>query len=157
MQRKLARWVLNKRDIYDNPKGKYPDKIFKVKPCRYCKTDFQPVSPSHLYCSDECAANGITHNYYLRQYGLSLKQVEQMLEKQNHCCAICKEAGFKINNKVYSTLNVDHCHDTGNVRGLLCHNCNRALGLFKDDTNRLKTAITYLEGATTISKESTLK
>jgi len=73
-----------------------------------------------------------------------------MLERQNHVCAICHEIGFKMNDHVYDTLCVDHCHETGIVRGLLCNNCNRALGLMKDDINRLKNAISYLEGATTI-------
>ena len=49
-----------------------------------------------------------------------------------------------------SKLVVDHCHATGKVRGLLCHNCNRALGLLKDKISVLKNAIQYLEGATTI-------
>lgn len=50
-------------------------------------------------------------------------------------------------------LVVDHDHKTGNVRGLLCHNCNRALGLMQDDVSILSHSIKYLEGATTIRKE----
>jgi hypothetical protein len=50
---------------------------------------------------------------------------------------------------------VDHCHTTGAIRGLLCHNCNRALGLLKDDINVIKNAINYLESATTIPSGST--
>ncbi len=47
-------------------------------------------------------------------------------------------------------LMVDHDHTTGEVRGLLCHNCNRAIGLLREDPERLRRAIEYLEGATTI-------
>jgi hypothetical protein len=54
-------------------------------------------------------------------------------------------------------LVVDHCHSSGEVRGLLCHNCNRALGLLKDSVDSLMRAARYLEGATTISKGSTPK
>jgi hypothetical protein len=42
-------------------------------------------------------------------------------------------------------LAVDHCHDTGKVRRLLCHNCNRALGLFKDNSDILRKAADYVE------------
>lgn len=80
-----------------------------------------------------------------------------MLEDQNHLCAICKTEGFKMHKGVYYSLVVDHCHATKKVRGALCNNCNRALGLFKDDINRLKAAIRYLEGATTIPEGSTPK
>lgn len=62
-----------------------------------------------------------------------------------------------MNGHVYTKLNVDHDHKTRNVRGLLCHNCNRALGLLKDNINSLKSAISYLEGATTIPEGSTDK
>ena len=49
-------------------------------------------------------------------------------------------------------LVVDHCHKNGQVRGLLCHNCNRALGLLGDDIGSIKNCIEYLEGATTSRK-----
>ena len=54
-------------------------------------------------------------------------------------------------------LVVDHDHKTGKVRGLLCHNCNRALGLLKDSTEYLENCISYLKRVTTIPKGSTLK
>lgn len=79
------------------------------------------------------------------------------MEEQNYLCVICNEAGFQMNSRVYHDLNVDHDYKTGKVRGLLCHNCNRALGLLKDDIERLKSAVRYLEGATTIPEGSTLK
>lgn len=148
-KRKLARHILNKRKFLATP-DKYPQGRFKDKPCRYCGIEFSPVSPSHLYCSDECAATGISENYYQRTYGISVKDVEQMLKNQNYVCAICKTEGFKMNDSVYSTLNIDHCHKTKDVRGALCHNCNRALGLFQDSITYLESAIQYLKGATTI-------
>ena len=130
---------------------------FKIKQCRYCEKDFLPTAPSHHFCSDNCKGNGTAQRHCKRRYGLTLKDVEKMLEDQNHLCAICREEGFQMNDRVYHGLNVDHCHTTGTVRGMLCHNCNRALGLMKDDIERLKAAIKYLEGATTIPSGSTLK
>ncbi len=115
------------------------------------------MAPSHHYCCDDCKANGTAQRYYKSQYGMTLKEVQQLHKDHNGVCAICKEVGFKLDESIMSTLNIDHCHKTGAVRGLLCPNCNRALGLCKDSIERLKSAISCLEGATTISKESTYK
>jgi len=69
-----------------------------------------------------------------------------MLEQQNHACKICKQEGFVIGkNNHTAKLAVDHCHDSGKIRGLLCHNCNRGLGLFKDSVHLLEASIKYLE------------
>lgn len=141
------------KDMTASP-DKYPQGRFKDKPCRWCKNTFKPLAPSHLYCSDECKDKGLSDNYYRNQYGIGVNEVEQILERQNYVCAICEEVGFKMNEGVKLTLNLDHCHDTGYVRGLLCHNCNRALGLMKDDVTRLNRAINYLKGATTIPEGS---
>lgn len=81
---------------------------------------------------------------------MGLKDVADLHEKQNNKCAVCDGEGFKMAEHHKSKLVVDHCHKSGTVRGLLCHNCNRALGLFKDKIDVLKRAIKYLEGATTI-------
>lgn len=75
---------------------------------------------------------------HLRRMGIDEHTYGAMLREQNMRCAICREesSGF---------LCVDHDHDTGRVRGLLCSDCNLALGQFKDDTKRLAAAIVYLE------------
>lgn len=79
--------------------------------------------------------------YQLRKkYGISPKELDGMIQVQMNKCAIC---GREPNGK--KRLFVDHCHKTGKVRGLLCTNCNLGLGSFKDDIERLKTAIAYLE------------
>lgn len=136
---------------------KYPNKYFKLKSCRYCEQEFQPIAPSQLYCCDECAKNGVIQRHYKKSYGLKYQEVIAMREKQDNVCAICKQAGFMMNERVQSSLNVDHDHLTGIVRGMLCHNCNRALGLFQDSIEIIQSALDYLKGATTISKESTHK
>jgi len=133
--------------------SKYPQGIFKDKQCRWCNKEFKPRGPSHLYCSDSCKNESRTDQYYQIKYGISLKNVKELLHNQKGLCAICQKEGFKMHEGVFMNLNLDHCHESGNVRGLLCHNCNRALGLFKDDINIMKRAIDYLEGATTIRKE----
>lgn len=77
-----------------------------------------------------------------RSYGLGFKEYEEMLFKQNGVCAICNSEPPKNQHK--TRLNIDHCHTTGKVRGLLCDACNRAIGLLKDSPDLLNKAINYL-------------
>lgn len=78
--------------------------------------------------------------YLLRNYGITEQDYFNMLEAQGNVCAICgKDEQVKTRG-----LSVDHCHTTGEVRGLLCSFCNMALGLFKDDTQSLINAVKYL-------------
>lgn len=70
------------------------------------------------------------------RYGITECQFNDLLKKQNGQCVICLEAKQR--------LHIDHCHKTGKIRGLLCGSCNRALGLFKDNTEFLIKAIKYL-------------
>jgi len=74
------------------------------------------------------------------KFGITLKEKEQLFESQGECCAICKA---KQNNK-NRDWDVDHCHDTNVVRGILCSNCNRGLGLFQDSPEYLLNAYSYL-------------
>ena len=78
--------------------------------------------------------------YNLKKYNLSLEDYNNLLEKQNYVCAICK-------NKCSTgrSLAIDHDHNTGKVRGLLCGRCNRGLGLFEDEINILESALNYLK------------
>lgn len=78
-----------------------------------------------------------------RFYGISLAEYHAMVEKQGGVCAICGRSD-EVHGRA---LAIDHCHDTGVVRGALCGPCNRAIGLFKDDPSRLRNAAAYLESA----------
>lgn len=81
------------------------------------------------------------YELYLRKtYGIDIKQYNEMVKSQDYRCAIC---GLYQTEK--RLLVVDHCHDTGVIRGLLCHNCNVALGNFKDNVQSLENAIDYLK------------
>jgi hypothetical protein len=71
------------------------------------------------------------------RYGLSHEDIEDMLDSQGHACALCRK-------ELSGKFTVDHCHDTGKVRGLLCYTCNTGLGKFGDDPERLRDAINYL-------------
>ena len=75
-----------------------------------------------------------------RMYGITLEQYHKLVEHQGGGCAICGRSNEPDGRK----LSIDHCHTSGNVRGVLCYACNKALGLFYDQTERLAKAIQYL-------------
>ena len=118
---------------------------YKEKSCSCCKKVFKPVSSCHKYCSEECLETGRDSWYLKRTYGITRQDYEDMLKAQENCCKICGSEGFLMKEHHRMKLVVDHCHDSGKVRGLLCHNCNRALGLMKDSVHTLESAIDYLE------------
>jgi len=74
-------------------------------------------------------------------FNLTVDDYNTMFENQKGCCLICKRHQTEFKKR----LAVDHCHDTKVIRGLLCSNCNTALGLFKDDIESLFAAIDYLK------------
>lgn len=76
----------------------------------------------------------------LKNAGLTLDEFERMLVGQDGGCAICRKKNIQGQR-----LCVDHSHDSGAIRGLLCHSCNRGIGLLGDSVERLKSAITYLQ------------
>jgi len=80
---------------------------------------------------------------YLRVYGISIKDYNTMLKNQKNCCAICGVDNPQRGGSEY--FMIDHCHETGKVRGLLCHLCNSGLGRFKDSKQFLLNALSYLE------------
>lgn len=74
---------------------------------------------------------GITHNHYV-----------EMLSRQQGLCAICRTSEPGGGRKYFA---VDHDHATGAVRGLLCNNCNRGIGLLGDSAERIRNAFNYLQ------------
>lgn len=98
------------------------------KACKDCQAALRKAKPEHY------------RNFELqRNYGITSEEYDQMYYDQDGLCLICseEEPGGRL-------MPVDHCHATGKVRGLLCANCNRGLGLFKDDPDRLLAAAMYL-------------
>lgn len=80
-----------------------------------------------------------------KKYGITLKEYNIIFINQNGLCKIClKPDVTKRRSTVDGNLVVDHDHITGKVRGLLCHNCNVALGSFRDSEENLIRAVSYL-------------
>jgi hypothetical protein len=101
-----------------------------------------PQGYNHHKCRcDVCFAwkREYTREWVLKGYGLTPGDYDRMLAEQDGACAICTRP--EPNGKA---LHVDHCHATGQVRALLCGQCNRALGQMQDDPDRLLAAAAYL-------------
>ncbi len=79
----------------------------------------------------------------LAKYGLTPEHYEELVQSQSGLCAICKKIPSGEGNA--SKFHVDHCHDSGKVRGLLCSSCNTGLGLFKHKIENIRSAIRYAE------------
>jgi len=71
------------------------------------------------------------------KYGITPEQFDEMVKAQNGCCKICEKPQDRV-------LHVDHCHETGKIRGLLCSTCNTGIGQFKEDPEIMKKAIEYI-------------
>lgn len=84
-----------------------------------------------------------------KDYGLTVAEYEKMYSEQWGMCPICgcvKASTLNnIGGKSYNVLCVDHCHDTGNVRALLCARCNKLIGHAGDDVTVLQNAVEYLQ------------
>ena len=88
----------------------------------------------------EAGQKGSRRRYLKRQYGISIDEYNLMFEVQQGKCAICG----KHQTELKGVLVVDHCHETGKIRGLLCNDCNKGLGNFADDIENINCAIIYL-------------
>jgi hypothetical protein len=84
-----------------------------------------------------CRAIEGREGHLKRQYGITVAERDAMIESQMRICSICL---------THPAVHVDHCHETGRVRGVLCFNCNSGIGKLGDDPDTLRRAIAYLEG-----------
>ena len=119
------------KDLNKFPKhnGKPYGKAYICKPCAVEKQQ-------GLYTKQETKVKNRKANLK-RKYNLTLEGYDDILKNQNYSCKICSDE---------NDLVVDHCHDTGSVRGILCRKCNSGLGMFKDDKILLQNATDYLNG-----------
>lgn len=113
-----------------------------IKECNGCAKEFVRRSMTQTYCTNQCKED---NSYLLRTYGITKQEYEHMLDTQGNVCIICRKGNEEVKTRMHLRLVVDHCHNTNKVRGLLCHRCNQALGLFYDDPGSLRRAADYIE------------
>ncbi len=124
-----------------NYKATKDGKMYRCKSCdNASRKKWKEINPERSYQSQR--GRNLKH-----KYGITLDEYEHMLDKQHGCCAICEVKENNTSFGVNKTLNfaVDHCHTTGRVRGLLCNQCNRSLGMFNDDIKLVIKALDYLQ------------
>ncbi|MCF3134782.1 endonuclease domain-containing protein [Streptomyces olivochromogenes] len=115
------------------------------KLCRTCGE----VKPHSAWHRNATASDGLStrckacravqgrQGHLKRQYGITETERDDLIAAQGGVCCICLAA---------APVHVDHCHETGRVRGVLCFSCNAALGQFKDRPDVIRRAAAYVEG-----------
>lgn len=81
--------------------------------------------------------------YYKKKFGITLEEFNKLVEEAGGKCSICEK--FFDSTKRETSAVVDHCHKTGKIRGVLCNNCNAALGALGDSVERLQIVYDYLK------------
>ena len=116
-----------------------------VRACRLCGIE-RPTS--EFYARKDTGAlrseckECLRFKTSFRSTGWTREAYEAAFVKQHGQCAVCL---CTLNSSRYTRLAGDHCHKTGKLRGLLCTQCNTAIGLMKDSPTRLRAAVEYLE------------
>ena len=125
----------------DNRKGSGRSSWCRLCDNRWHREQRKSRSPAQI---ERDRLRGRTYNreYY---YGITPDTYARMLQQYNDVCAICKQPETRIVKGSLSSLSVDHDHETGNIRGLLCDSCNKVLGLFQDAPMLFRSAADYLE------------
>lgn len=118
----------------------------KEKKCSKCGAS-KPPSEFHKnmdrlrsWCKP-CQAIADRAKHYRRTFGITIEELEQIFESQNEKCAICQR-DMVLRWKNYQ---LDHDHETGKIRGILCVNCNTALGTFGDNLAGIMKVVEYLK------------
>ena len=132
--------VVKPLEDFNNSKSKPDGKHNNCREC--CKKEYRNnrhkyLEKRKLYREKNKESVSIRKN----RAGATEEQFRSLFQEQRGRCAICETH----QNDMKRRISVDHNHDTGQIRGLLCDNCNRCLGLLKDDVKVLEKAIIYLK------------
>jgi len=114
--------------------------------CRKCRASKRPYCPIRNKLDMQKFGDKRKDAKLQKTYQITLDDYNMLLKSQNNACAICKTHEDYMDRKkgIKRSLAVDHDHLTGKVRGLLCHRCNTAIGLFNDAFTTVESALKYL-------------
>lgn len=132
-----------------------PPVLYPGRTCAWCEGDIPETRPADaIFCSTKCKQYSSNEKQrqnpearerqraanLMKKFGMTVAEYDALLEAQQSACAICRSSEPRGRGRFH----VDHDHNTGTVRGLLCNECNAGLGKFKDDPQLLEAAMTYL-------------
>lgn len=138
-------------------------KYFTGKPCprghnvpRYinggCVTCVKDIFTSPEYRKKYYTREARYKHYVQSFFKIPFSTVEQIYKDQNGLCKICDKSIQLFAKSKSNNICIDHCHETGQVRGILCNSCNFGIGNFKDDILLLEKAINYLKAVNSTVK-----
>lgn len=127
---------------------KNPRPLVETKKCSRCKkvktaSKFyqHPTTPSGLHSRcKRCSIEGAREQQVLKTYGLTMVQYQNYFDAARGVCGLCGKTPIRSSN-----LELDHCHKTGKVRGVLCGSCNKGLGFLQDNPDLLRRAAIWIE------------
>lgn len=152
-------------------RGKWADKkcilCFKYKqrnefpPSAWKRSDYRCTKCSNIRAEGWRKRNPERHRknsirgerkYLLKWYGATLEWFDNKMKEQDNRCAIC--GCYENSSSHRKRFDVDHCHNTGKLRGLLCNRCNTGIGQLKDNEQILTNAIAYLRKYSNENKDN---
>jgi len=113
----------------------YANKKSKDGKGSYCRPCNNERTVEYRKANPEKYAGHQRRGHLKHKYGITVAQFDEMYERQGGKCFICEKE---------EATHVDHCHDSGDVRALLCHGCNSAIGLFKEDADVMIAGAMYI-------------
>lgn len=130
----------------------------ELKPCPVCNTTEHPKSTNKGHLCRPCAVERTMRwvkanperfffNQMKSKYGIEKEEYLQKLVSQGGLCKICLEPETDIDKRTgrVKNLSIDHNHETGQIRGLLCRKCNTSLGLLREDKKIIQNMINYID------------
>lgn len=123
---------------------KHPREMSKAR-ATLCKSCATAKARAWKAANPEAWDRHARKSHLMKQYGLTPERFDAMLADQGGGCAVCRAP---VADARGYRPHVDHCHDSGRVRGLLCGRCNRSIGMMGDDPQLLRDAAAYLERTT---------
>lgn len=127
-----------------------------IATCHECGEEYLVTHTRQRFCSLRCTQRHHGAKWYaenrerakstgvLAKYGITFETYQAMYDGQGGRCAICSTPMELMGSKQSATAHVDHDHETGAVRALLCTRCNTGLGMFRDEPAIISSALTYL-------------